>query len=67
MVLANMFCFARVLAVKNGTDPKSEMPIRSAIKFAPKAVKAPYMYANSIKSYERKTFCFVFHTFLSHA
>ena len=49
MVLANMFRFARVLAVKDETDPKSEMPIRSAIKFGPKAVKKPYLYANSIK------------------
>ena len=33
------FRFPRVLAVNNGTDPKSEKPIRSAIKFATKALK----------------------------
>ena len=38
--------------MKNGTDPKSEKPIRSAIKFATKALKTPYLYVNSIKSYE---------------
>ena len=38
--------------MKNGTDQKSEKPIRSAIKFATKALKSPYLYVNSIKSYE---------------
>ena len=56
-----MFRFPRVLTMKNGTDPKSETPIRSAIKFATKAVKTPYLYVNSIKSYGRKTVYFIFH------
>ena len=58
------FRFPRILTVKNRTNSKSEEPIRFAIKFTTKAVKTPYLYANSIKSYERKTVCSVFNTFL---
>ena len=56
-----MFRFPRVLTMENGTDPKSEKSIRSDIKFATKAVKTPYLYVNSIKSYGRKTVYFIFH------
>ena len=38
--------------MENGTDPKSETPIRSTIKFATKALKIPYLYVKSSKSYE---------------
>ena len=40
--------------MEKGTDPKSETPIRSAIKFATKAVKTPYLYVESSKSYEHQ-------------
>ena len=46
------FRFPRVLTKENGTDPKSDTPIRSAIKFATKALKTPYLYVKSSKSYE---------------
>ena len=49
-----MFRFSRVLTMENGTDPKSETSIRSAIKFATKALKIPYLYVNSSKSYEHE-------------
>ena len=40
--------------MENGTDPKSETSIRSAIKFATKALKTPYLYVESCKSYEHQ-------------
>ena len=52
--------------MKNGTDPKSEKPIRTAIKFATKAVNTPYLYVNPSESYKRKTDCSVFHTFIGN-
>ena len=59
------FRFSRVLTMENRTDSKSETSIRSAIKFATKAVKTPYLYANSIKSYEQKTVCSIFRSVIS--
>ena len=56
--------FHAFLAVKNGTDPKPEKPIRSAIKFATKALKIPYLYVNYSESYEQKTVYSIFHSFL---
>ena len=58
-----MFRFPRVLTMENGTDPKSEKPIRSAIKFATKAVKTLYLYVNYTENYERKTVCTISHAF----
>ena len=40
--------------MENGTDPKSDTPIRSAIEFAAKALKTPYLYVKSSKSYEHQ-------------
>ena len=37
---------------ENGTVPTAEIPTRSAIKFATKAVMTPYLYVKSSKSYE---------------
>ena len=48
------FRFPRVLAMKNETDPKSEKPIRFAIKFSTKAVNTPYMYVKTSKSYKHQ-------------
>ena len=62
-----MFRFPLVLTMENGTDPKPEKPIRSAIKLATKAVKTPYLYVNSSESYEQKTVYSIFHLFLGNA
>ena len=62
-----MFRFPRVLTVKNGTNFKSEEPIRFAIKSATTAVKTLDLYVNPLKSYKRKTVCSIFHLFLGNA
>ena len=58
-----MFRFPRIWTMENETDPKSKMPIRSAIKFATKAVKTLYLYVNYTENYERNTVCSVSHAF----
>ena len=58
------FRFPRVLDVKNGTDLKSERSIRSAIKFATKALKIPYLYVSSSENYEQKTVCSISKCFI---